>query len=127
MKHMAASAPAWAHVDPNAVPRIVTDMIPGPKSQALNARGMQYMVGYSSQVTLFPVVFEKGHGVTLTDVDGNVYIDFSSGIYVTTLGHCHPKVSEAVAFHAKNLIVMISIRRSRWLCWRRWLRFSPGT
>jgi 4-aminobutyrate aminotransferase-like enzyme len=24
------------------------------------------------------------------------YIDFSSGIYVTTLGHCHPKVTEAV-------------------------------
>jgi 4-aminobutyrate aminotransferase-like enzyme len=65
---------------------------------------MRHMVGYSSQVTLCPVVFEKGHGVTLTDVDGNTYIDFSSGIYVTTLGHCHPKISEAVAFHAKNLM-----------------------
>lgn len=62
------------------------------------------MAGYSSQVTLFPVVFEKGKRATLTDVDGNQYIDFSSGIYVTTLGHCHPKVSEAVAFHAKNLM-----------------------
>jgi len=65
---------------------------------------MRYMVGYSSQVTLFPVVFERGHGVTLTDVDGNTYIDFSSGIYVTTLGHCHPKVSEAIASQAKNLM-----------------------
>jgi 4-aminobutyrate aminotransferase-like enzyme len=65
---------------------------------------MRYMLGYSSQVMLCPVVFAKGHGVTLTDVDGNTYIDFSSGIYVTTLGHCHPKISEAVAFHAKNLM-----------------------
>ena len=95
---------SWASVDSTSVPRIVSAAIPGPKSQALNARGMRHMVGYSSQVTLCPVVFEKGHGVTLTDVDGNTYIDFSSGIYVTTLGHCHPKISEAVAFHAKNLM-----------------------
>ena len=28
----------------------------------------------------------------MTDVDGNVYIDFSSGIYCNSTGHCHPKV-----------------------------------
>jgi 4-aminobutyrate aminotransferase-like enzyme len=49
-------------------------------------------------------VFEKGHGVTLTDVDGNVYIDFSSGIYVAGLGHCHPKVTEAVQKAASQLM-----------------------
>jgi 4-aminobutyrate aminotransferase-like enzyme len=42
--------------------------------------------------------------VTLRDVDGNEYIDFSSGIYVTNLGHCHPKVSEAVAKMAGQLM-----------------------
>ena len=62
------------------------------------------MKGYSSQVTLFPVVFEKGYGCTLTDVDGNVYLDFSSGIYVTTLGHCHPKVTAAVQQAAGQLM-----------------------
>jgi len=101
---MSVSSRSWASIDPASVPHLVSEVIPGPKSQEFNARGMQYMIGYSSQVTLCPVVFEKGHGVTLTDVDGNVYIDFSSGIYVTTLGHCHPKVSEAVAFHAKNMM-----------------------
>ena len=101
---MAHQTSSWSHVDPNLVPHIVTETVPGPRSRALDARGTRYMVGYSSQVTLCPVVFEKGHGVTLTDVDGNTYIDFSSGIYVTTLGHCHPKISEAVAFHAKNLM-----------------------
>ena len=54
------------------------------------------MKGFSSQVKLFPVAFESGQGCTLRDVDGNTYIDFSSGIYVATLGHCHPKVTEAV-------------------------------
>jgi 4-aminobutyrate aminotransferase-like enzyme len=62
------------------------------------------MVGFSSQVKLFPVVFEEGKGIWLRDVDGNYYIDFSSGIYVTTLGHCHPKVSEAVAKYAHTLM-----------------------
>lgn len=93
----------WAYVDPNSIPKLNTE-IPGPISNEYNARGMKYMIGYSSQVTLCPVVFDKGYGVTLTDVDGNIYIDFSSGIYVTTLGHSHPKISEAVAHHAKNLM-----------------------
>ena len=53
---------------------------------------------------LFPVAFESGKGCTLTDVDGNVYIDFSSGIYVTGLGHCHPKVTEAVQRAAGELM-----------------------
>ncbi len=62
------------------------------------------MKGLSGQVRLFPVVFDKGSGCTMEDVDGNKYIDFSSGIYVTTLGHCHPKVSEAVARAADTLM-----------------------
>ncbi len=93
----------WAHVDVNAVPCIKVPP-PGPKSQECHRRASEHMKGYSSQVRLFPVAFEKGYGVTLTDVDGNVYIDFSSGIYVTSLGHCHPKISEAVARAAKTLM-----------------------
>lgn len=93
----------WAKVDINAVPRIVTPP-PGPKSQEMHGRAARYMKGYSSQVRLFPVVFQSGKGCTLTDVDGNVYIDFSSGIYVTGLGHCHPKVTEAVQRAAGELM-----------------------
>jgi 4-aminobutyrate aminotransferase/4-aminobutyrate aminotransferase/(S)-3-amino-2-methylpropionate transaminase len=55
-------------------------------------------------VKLVPVCFEQGHGISLTDVDGNRYLDFSSGIYVTSLGHAHPKISEAVAHWAKRLM-----------------------
>ena len=39
----------------------------------------------------------------LRDVDGNEYIDFSSGIYVTTLGHCHPKILAAMVEQAGRL------------------------
>jgi 4-aminobutyrate aminotransferase-like enzyme len=95
---------AWARVDLAKLPHLVSAEIPGPRSRALHARGAAIMKGYSSQVRLFPVVFEKGHGCTLTDVDGNTYLDFSSGIYVTTLGHCHPKVTEAVQRAAGELM-----------------------
>ncbi len=97
------SSTYWAKVDVNAVPRMVTEA-PGPQSKAMHERAARYMKGYSSQVRLFPVVFKSGHGVTLTDVDGNTYIDFSSGIYVTGLGHCHPKVTEAVQKAAGELM-----------------------
>lgn len=95
--------PHWADIDIEQYPKL-TCKPPGPKSQQWHQRACEHMKGYSSQVRLFPVAFESGHGVTLTDVDGNEYIDFSSGIYVTGLGHCHPKVSEAVAKAAGTLM-----------------------
>ena len=94
----------WAAVDLTQVPKLVSAEIPGPRSRELHARCTRHFKGLSGQVKLFPVVFDSGKGCTLTDVDGNVYIDFSSGIYVTTLGHCHPKISEAVAKHAHQLM-----------------------
>jgi len=94
----------WASVNLSRLPHLVTSEIPGPKSRAMHTRAAALMKGYSGQVRLFPVCFERGHGVTLTDVDGNIYLDFSSGIYVTGLGHCHPKVSEAVARYARTLM-----------------------
>ncbi len=98
------SKQAWHYVDPKTVPHLVTPEIPGPQSRAWHARCTKHFKGLSEQVKLFPVSFESGFGCTLTDVDGNRYLDFSSGIYVTTLGHCHPKVSEAVATYAKKLM-----------------------
>jgi 4-aminobutyrate aminotransferase-like enzyme len=96
--------PAPYQLDLSRYPNIVTDTVPGPKSQALHARAAKYYRGLSGQVKLFPVAFEKGEGCMMQDADGNQYIDFSSGIYVTTLGHCHPKISEAVAKYAKQMM-----------------------
>ncbi len=93
----------WAHVELSEIPKIVTPP-PGPQSQQWHDRCTTYFKGLSGQVKLFPVVFESGYGCVLKDVDGNEYIDFSSGIYVTTLGHCHPKVTEAVQKAAGQLM-----------------------
>jgi len=93
----------WGRTDLDRCPKIVSPP-PGPKSQELHGRCTRYFKGLSGQVKLFPVAFESGQGCTLVDVDGNHYIDFSSGIYVATLGHCHPKISEAVARYAGHLM-----------------------
>lgn len=91
-------------LDLNYYPHLVTKELPGPRSNKLHARAAAHYRGISGQVRLFPVAFERGSGCMLEDVDGNQFIDFSSGIYVTTLGHCHPKVSEAVAKYARKLM-----------------------
>ena len=60
----------WARIDLKKVPHMVGGEVPGPKSQKMHRAAATIMKGYSSQVRLFPVVFERGFGCTLTDVDG---------------------------------------------------------
>ena len=51
-----------------------------------------------------PVVFERGEGSLLWDTEGKQYLDLLSGLAVTSLGHSHPAVAEAVATQAKTLL-----------------------
>jgi len=48
--------------------------------------------------------FVKGQGATLFDEDGKKYIDFLAGIAVCSLGHCHPKITEAITRQASTLV-----------------------
>jgi predicted acetylornithine/succinylornithine family transaminase len=50
-----------------------------------------------------PVQFVRGEGVRLWDADGNEYLDFLAGISVLNVGHCHPRVVEAVREQAGRL------------------------
>jgi acetylornithine/N-succinyldiaminopimelate aminotransferase len=51
-----------------------------------------------------PVTFVRGEGAYLFDVAGRRYLDFLSGLAVTSLGHAHPQVAEAVAEQARTLL-----------------------
>lgn len=51
-----------------------------------------------------PVVFVRGDGTRLEDIDGRIYLDFISGIGVSVLGHGHPALARAVAAQAAALI-----------------------
>ncbi len=52
----------------------------------------------------FPVEFVRGEGALLWDEQGNEYLDFLSGISVTNVGHCHPRVVAAVREQAGRLM-----------------------
>ena len=52
----------------------------------------------------YPVTFERGEGARLWDDEGNEYLDFLTGISVSSVGHCHPKVVEAIREQAGTLI-----------------------
>ncbi|NNC92257.1 MAG: acetylornithine/succinylornithine family transaminase [Acidimicrobiia bacterium] len=51
-----------------------------------------------------PVTFVKGSGSELWDDAGNRYLDFLSGLAVTSLGHAHPEVTQAIADQAGRLV-----------------------
>jgi acetylornithine/N-succinyldiaminopimelate aminotransferase len=51
----------------------------------------------------FPVHFVRGAGSRLWDEDGNEYLDFLAGISVLNVGHCHPRVVEAVSDQVARL------------------------
>ncbi|GAW68711.1 acetylornithine aminotransferase [Geoanaerobacter pelophilus] len=52
----------------------------------------------------YPLVPVKGEGCYLWDADGKKYLDFLAGVAVNNLGHCHPKVTAALAKQAAELI-----------------------
>jgi 4-aminobutyrate aminotransferase/(S)-3-amino-2-methylpropionate transaminase len=67
--------------------------IPGPKSEAILERKAKVVADPLS--VFLPVVIEAGRGATITDVDGNTFIDFTGGVGCLNVGHSHPKVVEA--------------------------------
>jgi 4-aminobutyrate aminotransferase/(S)-3-amino-2-methylpropionate transaminase len=67
--------------------------IPGPRSREIIARKERVIADPLS--LNFPIVIERGEGATLTDVDGNTFIDFTGGVGCLNVGHAHPRVVEA--------------------------------
>src|SRR5918992_181946 len=67
--------------------------IPGPRSREILARKDKVI---ADPLSIFlPVVVEEGSGATLTDVDGNTFIDFTGGVGCLDVGHSHPRLVEA--------------------------------
>ena len=76
--------------------------LPGPRSQDLLARWARaeaQCTGYQAKV-----VWDHASGVLVTDVDGNRFIDWTSGVLVTNVGHCHPDLVKAVQEVAAKLL-----------------------
>src|SRR3989440_11717408 len=68
--------------------------IPGPRSREILDRKNRVI---ADPLSIFlPVVIDRGEGATLTDVDGNTFIDFTGGVGCLNVGHANPRVVEAV-------------------------------
>lgn len=78
--------------------------LPGPRAKKWVMR--DHAVISPSVTRSYPFVVESAKGCVMTDVDGNRFIDFTSGIAVTNTGHCHPKVIRAISAQARRLIHM---------------------
>ena len=83
------------------VPDILTE-IPGPKARAHVA--YDEMWTSPSLPRAYPIVPIRGEGLTIEDIDGNLFLDFAAGIAVTSTGHSHPQVVAAIKGQAADLI-----------------------
>ncbi len=88
-------------VQARPVPNIVTEL-PGPKARA----HIEFDHAWTSPSLprAYPIVPVRGEGCAVEDIDGNVFLDFAAGIAVNSTGHAHPRVSEAIARQAGELI-----------------------
>jgi len=64
-------------------------------------RGDKVFIGTYSR---FPAAMVRGSGCRLWDADGKEYLDFLAGIAVCSLGHCHPRITEAICRQAGSLL-----------------------
>ncbi|HZG36641.1 MAG TPA: 4-aminobutyrate--2-oxoglutarate transaminase [Gaiellaceae bacterium] len=71
----------------------VRTAIPGPRSQEVLER-KQRVIANAKSITL-PVVIAEASGATITDLDGNTFVDFTGGVGCLNVGHAHPRVVEA--------------------------------
>jgi acetylornithine aminotransferase/acetylornithine/N-succinyldiaminopimelate aminotransferase len=73
----------------------------GTKNQALMDRGQVHVATTYGRA---PVALVRGEGTRVWDADGKLYYDFLSGLGVNNLGHCHPRVVEAIRQQAGTLL-----------------------
>ncbi len=85
-------------------PTILTEL-PGPKGREIIAEDAKYVTPSYPRPD-YKLVAERGEGVWLEDVDGNIFLDCNAGVAVCSTGHCHPEIVEAVTEQTKTLMHM---------------------
>ncbi|MEP7361487.1 MAG: aminotransferase class III-fold pyridoxal phosphate-dependent enzyme, partial [Chloroflexota bacterium] len=83
------------------VPHLQTEM-PGPKARKHVAFDHEFTS--PSLPRAYPLVPVRGNGATVEDIDGNLLLDFTAGIAVSSTGYNHPRITAAVERQARDLI-----------------------
>jgi 4-aminobutyrate aminotransferase / (S)-3-amino-2-methylpropionate transaminase / 5-aminovalerate transaminase len=76
--------------------------IPGPRSREILERERNAVA--HPLIVHEPIVADRARGSTITDVDGNTFVDFVGGVGVANVGHNHPRVLEAIAEQADRFL-----------------------
>jgi len=92
-------SPPPTHTPPRGAS--VAHPFPGPKARRLIERDTRFLM---TSTKALPVVAASGSGVWITDVDGNRFLDFASGVGALAVGHSHPEVVRAVREQATRLM-----------------------
>ncbi|MEE9151469.1 MAG: acetyl ornithine aminotransferase family protein [Thermoplasmata archaeon] len=74
---------------------------PGPKARKIISEDKKFI---ATVTKTSPIAAKRAKGAIVEDVDGNIYLDFTSGVSVVNTGHCHPKIVEAVRRQAGELM-----------------------
>jgi 4-aminobutyrate aminotransferase-like enzyme len=101
--------------------------IPGPKSQSLRQREDAHLApGAQGYALMSGVVVDHAEGTSITDVDGNTFLDFIGGIAVGALGHSHPTWVEAIQKQAGRAAVGSMTSEARVDLFERFARHAPA-
>ena len=84
--------------------RIITSTVPGPESEKLLRAQEELEGGNVSYPKGIPIAFDKARGATVTDVDGNMYIDFFSSCGVLNLGHNNPDILDELKKYPDTIV-----------------------
>ena len=91
-------------IAPPRRPEIKTEL-PGPNAKKIIEADAKF-VNPAYPRPSFKLVAERGSGVWVEDVDGNLFLDCNAGVAVCSTGHCHPEVVKAIQEQAAQLIHM---------------------
>ena len=93
-------------------PKMVTDKVPGPKTQEALGDSVRFE-SMARGAGRFPCVFDEGMGATVKDPDGNLYIDITAGVAVNAVGRRHPRVIKAIEDQLGKLMHAIEMTNTR--------------
>ena len=83
-----------------ALPKIITESVPGPKSKALIDR--RHAAVPDAIGCAYPVAIKRGEGAMVEDLDGNYFLDWVGGVGVLNVGYSQPAMVEAVKEQAER-------------------------
>lgn len=103
------------------------ESVPGPTSRATYHAEQAYLApGLQRIAQLSELTIAHGRGATLTDTDGNQFLDFFAGVAVASLGHSHPRYVKALQAQLEKCVVGSFTSEARLKLLELLTRLAPG-